>query len=134
MNYYLTDFDCIRSEKSININQIDISKCVKLNQDQVDFFVNKKIPNGMRRKAGTLMIEEDESNKRTESDLYIINYDAVDSKRRSLYTHMSDPLYSKARRLERNGEIEKANDYYAQADAAVDKIKSENPWPTPLES
>nr|MBF4391402.1 phage tail protein [Vibrio anguillarum] len=70
-----------------------------------------------------------------QSNKYIVEYDTVDSVRRNLYLQVSDPLYNKARRLERNGEIDKANDYYAQADASVIKIEAQNPWPiNPLAS
>jgi hypothetical protein len=63
------------------------------------------------------------------SDAYIVEYDEVDSKRRALYTQMSDPLYFEAYRAKDDGDISKYEDFKAQADAAVDKIKSENPWP-----
>ena len=67
--------------------------------------------------------------KKSDSDIYIAEYDAVDSKRRSLYTQMSDPLYFEAYRAKDDGDIAKYEDFKAQADAAVDKIKIENPWP-----
>jgi hypothetical protein len=62
---------------------------------------------------------------------YITEYDVVDSKRRRLYAQMSDPLYSEAYRAKDDGDIAKYEAFKAQADAAVVKIKSDNPWPTP---
>lgn len=67
--------------------------------------------------------------KQSESDVYIAKYDAVDSKRRELYSQMSDPLYFEAYRAKDDGDIAKYEGFKAQADAAVDKIKIENPWP-----
>ncbi|AQM21491.1 hypothetical protein [Vibrio anguillarum] len=64
-----------------------------------------------------------------ESNKYIAEYDVVDSKRRALYTQISDPLYFEAYRAKDDGDIAKYEDFKAQADAAVDKIKTENPWP-----
>lgn len=65
---------------------------------------------------------------------HISEYDAVDSKRRALYTQMSDPIYFEAYRAKDDGDIAKYEDFKAQADAAVDKIKSENPWPAQLDT
>jgi hypothetical protein len=104
-------------------SEFDVEHLVEISEGEYREFFQDQSPIGKARSVTHPFYWID-----TKYD-YIAEYDAIDSKRRSLYTQMSDPLYSKARRLERNGEIEKANDYYAQADAAVDKIKSENPWP-----
>lgn len=64
-----------------------------------------------------------------QSKKYIADYDAVDSKRRALYREMSDPLYMESYRKKENGEIEEAALFKSQADAAVNKIQTENPWP-----
>lgn len=58
MNFYLTDFDIIRSEASLKINKIDYSSLVKLNEDQIDWFINGNIASGKRRKPGTLELED----------------------------------------------------------------------------
>ncbi|WP_418114384.1 hypothetical protein RJD40_18875 [Vibrio scophthalmi] len=65
------------------------------------------------------------------SDKHIADYDQVDTKRRALYREVSDPLYMESYRKEKNGLLDEAADYKAQADAAVEKIQAENPWPVP---
>lgn len=66
-----------------------------------------------------------------ESNKYIAEYDQVDSARRAAYREVSDPLYMEAWRKESKGLIDEATDFIQQADAAVELIQTENPWPTP---
>jgi hypothetical protein len=63
------------------------------------------------------------------SNKYIAEYDKVDSKRRALYSHITDPLYIESMRAKEAGDIAKYEDFKEQADALADKIKVENPWP-----
>lgn len=66
-----------------------------------------------------------------QSNKYIAEYDQVDSARRDAYRNVSDPLYMEALRKEARGLTDDAADFRNQADAAVELIKAENPWPTP---
>lgn len=66
-----------------------------------------------------------------EGNKYIAEYNQVDSARRSAYCEVSDPLYMKAWRKESKGLVDEATDFRQQADAAVELIQTENPWPTP---
>jgi hypothetical protein len=68
-----------------------------------------------------------------ESNKYIAEYDQVDSARRAAYREVSDPLYMEAWRKESKGLVDEAAAFRQQADAAVELIQSENPWPTPPE-
>ncbi|ODS05196.1 hypothetical protein [Vibrio scophthalmi] len=60
---------------------------------------------------------------------YIDQYNQVDDTRRYLYSQMSDPLYFESDREKRQGNHDIANELEEQADAAVAKIKHENPFP-----
>lgn len=64
---------------------------------------------------------------------YITEYDQVDSVRRTAYREVSDPLYMEAWRKESKGLANEAADFRQQADAAVELIQAEHPWPTPPE-
>ncbi|MEZ9463195.1 hypothetical protein AB4178_15965 [Vibrio splendidus] len=66
-----------------------------------------------------------------ESDRYIAEYDQVDSQRRAAYREVSDPLYMEAWRKESKGLVDEAAAFRQQADAAVELIQAEHPWPTP---
>ncbi|WP_216599464.1 hypothetical protein [Vibrio hepatarius] len=66
-----------------------------------------------------------------EANKYIAEYDQVDSARRSAYREVSDPLYIEAWRKESKGLVDEAAEFRQQADAAVELIQAENPWPTP---
>ncbi|TCW22637.1 hypothetical protein [Vibrio crassostreae] len=68
-----------------------------------------------------------------ESNKYIAEYDQVDSARRAAYREVSDPLYMEAWRKESKGLVDEAAAFRQQADAAVELIQAENPWPTPPE-
>lgn len=68
-----------------------------------------------------------------ESNKYIAEYDQVDSARRVAYREVSDPLYMEAWRKESKGLVDEAAAFRQQADAAVELIQTENPWPTPPE-
>ena len=68
-----------------------------------------------------------------ESNKYIAEYDQVDSARRAAYREVSDPLYMEAWRKESKGLVDEAAAFRQQADAAVELIQTENPWPTPPE-
>ena len=65
-----------------------------------------------------------------ESNKYIAEYDQVDNARRAAYREVSDPLYMEAWRKESKGLIDEATAFRQQADAAVELIQSEYPWPT----
>ncbi|MER2495350.1 hypothetical protein ABS858_04545 [Vibrio neptunius] len=67
------------------------------------------------------------------SNKYIADYDRVDSARRAAYREVSDPLYMEAFRKESKGFTDEAEEFRQQADAAVEVIQAENPWPTPPE-
>lgn len=66
-----------------------------------------------------------------ESNKYIAEYNQVDSARRAAYREVSDPLYIEALRKESKGLVDEATDFRQQADAAVELIQVEHPWPTP---
>ncbi|MGD8170083.1 hypothetical protein ACQEXU_00365 [Vibrio sp. TRT 21S02] len=68
-----------------------------------------------------------------ESNKYIAEYDQVDSTRRAAYREVSDPLYMEAWRKESKGLTDEAAAFRQQADAAVELIQAEHPWPTPPE-
>ncbi|MEH0666434.1 hypothetical protein H4F04_10965 [Vibrio scophthalmi] len=68
-----------------------------------------------------------------QSNKYIAEYDQVDSVRRAAYREVSDPLYMEAWRKESKGLSDEAAAFRQQADAAVELIQAENPWPTPPE-
>ncbi|MFA0715758.1 hypothetical protein AB4622_07040 [Vibrio splendidus] len=68
-----------------------------------------------------------------QSNKYIAEYDQVDSARRAAYRNVSDPLYMEALRKEARGLTDDAADFRNQADAAVELIKAEFPWPTQVE-
>jgi len=68
-----------------------------------------------------------------ESNKYIAEYNQVDSARRSAYSEVSDPLYMEAWRKESKGLGDEAAAFRQQADAAVELIQAEHPWPTPPE-
>ena len=68
-----------------------------------------------------------------ESNKYIAEYDQVDSARRAAYSEVSDPLYMEAWRKESKGLGDEAAAFRQQADAAVELIQAEHPWPTPPE-
>ncbi|MCY9853174.1 hypothetical protein [Vibrio mediterranei] len=65
-----------------------------------------------------------------ERNKYIAEYDQVDSARRAAYREVSDPLYMEAWRKESKGLLDEAAAFRQQADAAVELIQTENPWPT----
>ncbi|PML25093.1 hypothetical protein [Vibrio lentus] len=65
------------------------------------------------------------------SNKHIAEYNQVDSARRDAYREVSDPLYMEAFRKDSRGLTDEAADYRAQADAAVELIKSNIPWPEP---
>lgn len=67
-----------------------------------------------------------------QSNKHIAKYNQVDSARRAAYRDVSDPLYMEALRKESRGLIDEAAEYRAQADAAVELIKTKFPWPEPL--
>ncbi len=64
-------------------------------------------------------------------DIYQAKYSEVDNTRRQLYAQISDPLYMESFRKQSNGLSSEAEEYKRQADAAVELIQTENPWPTP---
>ena len=66
-----------------------------------------------------------------ESNKYIAEYNQVDNARRVAYREVSDPLYMEAWRKESKGLADEAEAFRQQADAAVELIQSEHPWPTP---
>ncbi|TCT61934.1 hypothetical protein [Vibrio crassostreae] len=68
-----------------------------------------------------------------QSNKYIAEYDQVDSSRRAAYRNVSEPLYMEALRKEARGLTDDAADFRNQADAAVELIKAEFPWPTQVE-
>lgn len=68
-----------------------------------------------------------------ESNKYIAEYDQMDSARRAAYREVSDPLYMEAWRKESKGLVDEAAAFRQQADAAVELIQTEHPWPTPSE-
>lgn len=68
-----------------------------------------------------------------QSNKYIAEYDQVDSQRRAAYREVSDPLYMEAWRKESKGLVDEAAAFRQQADAAVELIQAEHPWPTPTE-
>ncbi len=68
-----------------------------------------------------------------QSNKYIAEYDQVDSARRAAYREVSDPLYMEAWRKESKGLSDEAEAFRQQADAAVELIQAEHPWPTPPE-
>ena len=68
-----------------------------------------------------------------QSNKYIAEYDNADSARRAAYRNVSDPLYMEALRKEARGLTDDAADFRNQADAAVELIKAEFPWPTQVE-
>ncbi|MBY7871707.1 hypothetical protein KW423_11475 [Vibrio fluvialis] len=68
-----------------------------------------------------------------QSNKYIAEYDQVDSARRAAYREVTDPLYMEAWRKESKGLVDEAAVFRQQADAAVELIQAENPWPTPPE-
>ncbi len=68
-----------------------------------------------------------------QSNKYIAEYDQVDRVRRSTYREVSDPLYMEAWRKESKGLGDEAAAFRQQADAAVELIQAEHPWPTPPE-
>ncbi|MDC5720620.1 hypothetical protein [Vibrio europaeus] len=68
-----------------------------------------------------------------QSNKYIAEYDQVDSARRAAYREVSDPLYMEAWRKESKGLSDEAAAFRQQADAAVELIQAEHPWPTPPE-
>lgn len=61
---------------------------------------------------------------------YIDKYDQVDDTRRYLYSQMCDPLYTESGREKRKGNVDIAQALEIQADAAAEKIKADNPFPT----
>ncbi|EGU39396.1 hypothetical protein [Vibrio scophthalmi] len=65
-----------------------------------------------------------------QSNKYIAEYDQVDSARRAAYREVSDPLYMEAWRKESKGLVDEAAAFRQQADAAVELIQAEHPWPT----
>ncbi|PMM60635.1 hypothetical protein [Vibrio lentus] len=67
-----------------------------------------------------------------QSNKHIAEYNQVDSARRTAYREVSDPLYMEALRKESRGLTDEAAEYRAQADAAVELIKLNLPWPAPL--
>lgn len=64
-----------------------------------------------------------------ESNKYIAEYDQMDSARRAAYRNISDPLYMEAWIKESKGLTDEAVAFKQQADAAVELIKVEHPWP-----
>ncbi|MEZ8483106.1 hypothetical protein [Vibrio splendidus] len=68
-----------------------------------------------------------------QSNKYIAEYNQVDNARRAAYQNVSDPLYMEALRKEARGLTDDAADFRNQADAAVELIKAEFPWPTQVE-
>ncbi|CAM3934041.1 hypothetical protein [Vibrio aquimaris] len=66
-----------------------------------------------------------------ESNKYIAEYNAVDTRRREIYTTVINPLELEALRKERAGESELANEYFKQADAATEEMKQAHPFPEP---
>lgn len=68
------------------------------------------------------------------SNKYIAEYNQVDDKRRTLYSQMCDPLKMEAMDLMDEGKEAEALQLKQQALAAKQKIKTENPWPTPPEN
>lgn len=64
-----------------------------------------------------------------QSNEYIAEYDQVDSARRAAYRDVSDPLYMEAWIKESKGLTDEAAAFKQQADAAVELIKAEHPWP-----
>ena len=69
-----------------------------------------------------------------ESNKYIAEYNQIDDKRRALYSQMCDPLKMEAMDLMDEGKEAEALQLKQQALAAKQKIKTENPWPTPPEN
>ncbi|MDA0109021.1 hypothetical protein OH456_12705 [Vibrio sp. La 4.2.2] len=68
------------------------------------------------------------------SNKYIAEYNQIDDKRRTLYSQMCDPLKMEAMDLMDEGKEAEALQLKHQALAAKQKIKAENPWPTPPEN
>ncbi|MDC5723087.1 hypothetical protein [Vibrio europaeus] len=66
-----------------------------------------------------------------EINKYIAEYNQIDDKRRALYSQMCDPLKMEAMDLMDEGKEVEALQLKKQALAAKQKIKTENPWPTP---
>ncbi|MFA0609461.1 hypothetical protein [Vibrio sp. 10N.222.49.B4] len=69
----------------------------------------------------------------TSNDLYQQAFNEVDETRRRLYSEISDPLYMESFRKESKGLVDEAAAFRQQADAAVELIQAEHPWPTPPE-
>lgn len=72
--------------------------------------------------------------KTNQSNKYIAEYNQIDDKRRALYSKMCDLLKMEAMDLIDEGKEAEALQLKQQALAAKQKIKTENPWPTPPEN
>lgn len=68
-----------------------------------------------------------------QSNKHIAEYNQVDSTRRVAYREVSDPLYMEAWRKELKGLTDEAEAFRQQADAVVELIQAEHPWPNPPE-
>lgn len=102
---------------------------VPLTEEQVNVFYYKNdIPEGMRRKKGTLELEN------IPSVDYEVEYDRVDSIRRAAYfnivTPLTDEAYIKRNIIKTPESIAEAEQLEQQALAARYKIQADNPWPT----
>ncbi len=65
------------------------------------------------------------------SNKYIHAYAQVDATRSTLYNQLTDPLESKLARKQRQGKTREVHMLSARIEELADKIKAENPWPTP---
>ncbi|MFA0233611.1 hypothetical protein [Vibrio sp. 10N.222.55.C7] len=106
--------DCINSESVFELGLIKAGFTIEQPSTQFDEWIN-----------GIWVTNK--SNK------YIAEYDQVDSARRAAYREVSDPLYMEAWHKESKGLVDEAAAFRQQADAAVELIQAENPWPTPPE-
>lgn len=128
-------FDVVHQKWIVELKHVEVTAYHKQTQDSKQFddvsliaddYTQEKPLTQWDEWNGTVWVTN-QSNK------YIDEYDQVDSARRSAYRNVSDPLYMEALRKEARGLTDDAADFRNQADAAVELIKAEFPWPNQVE-
>lgn len=109
---------------------IHAGMCIPHISSNSEFIEMKKEVNGGRARIVQENSLEAQAilNPPTPND-YINEYNAVDEKRRHLYSRMCDPLIAEAQIKRLSGNKAEADIIEAQALAARAKIQAENPWP-----
>lgn len=128
-------FDGVHQKWIVELKHVEVTAYHKKNQENKQFDDVSLITDEYTKEKPSTQWDEWNGTAwvTNQSNKYIAEYDQVDNARRAAYRNVSDPLYIEAMRNKESGLMDDAADFKKQADAAVELIKAEFPWPTQVE-